>query len=323
MKHLKLLGLLLAVLTTVFSYGQAGAGGDGVIGGDSTASGVIRIVQAEPTIQAETSGRIMTGTSFVLGMAMNVNNVHGRIANESSNFFILDPAIQSAAGGEGGDGSTPNIYQYLLKEYDVNMTTNPDAPSFYFLVMYTGPVGQFSDTLWISAPGVQPQALVFTAAPAQSGGDTTVVGEPTLNVSTTQLRLTGANPATWALASGSLDIYASNISTLQLQMQSGRNILIGDNGSFVPSKTFNLNTATTTLTVNLLLNTVTVGRYTDVLTISAPGTNLQPIEVYVTAVVDNPGGDTTVVQNPYLRLYSSYYEIKLEQEESAFLASVY
>ena len=34
MKHLKLLGLLLAVLTTVFSYGQAGAGGDGVIGGD-------------------------------------------------------------------------------------------------------------------------------------------------------------------------------------------------------------------------------------------------------------------------------------------------
>ena len=67
MKHLKLLGLLLAVLTTVFSYGQAGAGGDGVIGGDSTASGVIRIVQAEPTIQAETSGRIMTGTTFITG----------------------------------------------------------------------------------------------------------------------------------------------------------------------------------------------------------------------------------------------------------------
>jgi len=287
-----------------------------------TVTPTITLMQAQTDMQCELYSGMMVGSGFVVGMAQGVGVLHAHLP-ANSNFSIVDPnAVVGAAGvGEGG-ADMPT----LLKDLDIDMTTNPDAPSFYVVLMYQGPAGDFNETLELSAQGAQTVYVDFFAHVQQQGGDTTQVGDAYMYPSTTQLVLTGANPDTWALATGWLTINAGGIDTLQLQMQSGRNIQIGDNGYFVNAKSFSLNYQQSTLDVQLLLNTVTPGVYTDVLTISAPGTNLQPIEVYVSAVVEQQGGDTTHVEPGYFNCYetSLFFNCTLTSlQDTAFRPSTF
>lgn len=184
--------------------------------------------------------------------------------------------------------------RYDLTTYELpktlDISVDQSVPSFSLPIMYYGQAGTSSCVLIVSGNGARAVANL-TATMNQvidnPGSDSVIVGEPFLSVSTTQLTLTGANPETWTLAWGNLAISAENIDVLQLQMQSGWNIQMGgDDGYFVTSKSYNLNYAATTLNEHILLNTVSPGQYSDVLIISAPGTNLQPIMVNISAVVE-------------------------------------
>ena len=259
-----------------------------------TVTPILSLTDVHTEMPCEMTGGLMMGSGYVIGMAQGIDTIHFQFP-ATSNFSLIDPNTAMGAPlangvGEGGDGSMPNF----LKNLDIDMATCSSAPYFYCPVVYYGPAGDFNETLSITAQGLEDAiSVAFHAYPVQE--DTTQTGgDPFMYASTTQLVLTGANPATWRLASGTLTINAGNIDALQLQMQSGRNIQIGDNSSFATAKTFYLNYAEqTTIDVLMLLNTVTPGVYTDVLTISAPGTNLQPIEVYISAVVEQQGGDST------------------------------
>lgn len=157
---------------------------------------------------------------------------------------------------------------------------------------------------------------VFSYGQAGTGGVN--VGEPFLNVSTTQLTLTGGNPASGSLAYGTLDVNVGGVETLLLQMQSGRSITLGDpEGYLVPSMSYNVNyESSVTYQVSVLLNTMTPGRYQDVLTISAPGSSLQPIQVQVFASI-NGGGDTTVVE-PQIQLRVNNLDFQVTGELGSF-----
>lgn len=259
-----------------------------------TVTPILSLTDVHTEMPCEMTGGLMMGSGYVIGMAQGIDTIHFQFP-ATGNFSLIDPNTAMGAPlangvGEGGDGSMPNF----LKNLDIDMATCSSAPYFYCPVVYYGPAGDFNETLSITAQGLEDAiSVAFHAYPVQE--DTTQTGgDPFMYASTTQLVLTGANPATWRLASGTLTINAGNIDALQLQMQSGRNIQIGDNSSFATAKTFYLNYAEqTTIDVLMLLNTVTPGVYTDVLTISAPGTNLQPIEVYISAVVEQQGGDST------------------------------
>ena len=259
-----------------------------------TVTPILSLTDVHTEMPCEMTGGLMMGSGYVIGMAQGIDTIHFQFP-ATSNFSLIDPNTAMGAPlangvGEGGDGSMPNF----LKNLDIDMATCSSAPYFYCPVVYYGPAGDFNETLSITAQGLEDAiSVAFHAYPVQE--DTTQMGgDPFMYASTTQLVLTGANPQTWRLASGTLTINAGNIDTLQLQMQSGRNIQIGDNSSFATAKTFYLNYAEqTTIDVLMLLNTVTPGVYTDVLTISAPGTNLRPIEVYISAVVEQQGGDST------------------------------
>ena len=259
-----------------------------------TVTPILSLTDVHTEMPCEMTGGLMMGSGYVIGMAQGIDTIHFQFP-ATSNFSLIDPNTAMGAPlangvGEGGDGSMPNF----LKNLDIDMATCSSAPYFYCPVVYYGPAGDFNETLSITAQGLEDAiSVAFHAYPVQE--DTTQMGgDPFMYASTTQLVLTGANPATWRLASGTLTINAGNIDALQLQMQSGRNIQIGDNSSFATAKTFYLNYAEqTTIDVLMLLNTVTPGVYTDVLTISAPGTNLQPIEVYISAVVEQQSGDST------------------------------
>lgn len=257
-----------------------------------TVTPILSLTDVHTEMPCEMTGGLMMGSGYVIGMAQGIDTIHFQFP-ATSNFSLIDPNTAMGAPlangvGEGGDGSMPNF----LKNLDIDMATCSSAPYFYCPVVYYGPAGDFNEILSITAQGLEDAiSVAFHAYPVQE--DTTQVGDAYMYPSTTQLVLTGANPDTWALATGWLTINAAGIDTLQLQMQSGRNIQIGDNGYFVNAKSFSLNYQQSTLDVQLLLNTVTPGFYTDVLTISAPGTNLQPIEVYVSAVVEQQGGDST------------------------------
>ena len=309
MKHLKLLGLLTAVMMTVFSYGQDGTGG--IVVSDSTAGGSITLwtSYSETAIEADEFGGLMAGEGYVVGLAYNLTSVHGHFGSNSS-FYILDPSAIESTGGVNAsahpsrararaimnDSTGGGIMDHLLKDADFDVMTTPEAPMFYFMVIYYGPVGrQFVDTLWISAQGVDPIPVVFTATLKQTQPiDTTVVDEPFLYVNPQQLTLTGANASTGSLAHGIINVNVGNVETLLLQMQNGANITLGDpEGYLVPSMSYNVNySPSETYQITVLLNTWTAGRYQDVLTISAPGTNLQPIQVQIFANVDG-GVDTT------------------------------
>ena len=260
-----------------------------------TVTPTLSLTDVHTEMPCEMTGGLMMGSGYVIGMAQGIDTIHFQFP-ATSNFSLIDPNTAMGAPlansvGEGGDGSMPNF----LKNLDIDMATSSSAPYFYCPVVYYGPAGDFNETLSITAQGLEDAiSVAFHAYPAQE--DTTQMGgDPFMYASTTQLVLTGANPATWRLASGTLTINAGNIDALQLQMQSGRNIQIGDNSSFATAKTFYLNYAEqTTIDVLMLLNTVSPGVYTDVLTISAPGTNLQPIQVYISALVEEQqGGDST------------------------------
>ena len=259
-----------------------------------TVTPILSLTDVHTEMPCELANGLMMGTGYVIGMAQGIDTIHFQFP-ATSNFSLIDPNTAMGAPlangvGEGGDGSMPNF----LKNLDIDMATCSSAPYFYCPVVYYGPAGDFNEILSITAQGLEDAVSVaFHAYPMQE--DTTQMGgDPYMYASTTQLVLTGANPETWRLASGTLTINAGNIDTLQLQMQSGRNIQIGDNSSFATLKTFYLNYAEqTTIDVLMLLNTVSPGVYTDVLTISAPGTNLRPIEVYISAVVEQQGGDST------------------------------
>ena len=260
-----------------------------------TVTPILSLTDVHTEMPCEMTGGLMMGSGYVIGMAQGIDTIHFQFP-ATSNFSLIDPNTAMGAPlansvGEGGDGSMPNF----LKNLDIDMATCSSAPYFYCPVVYYGPAGDFNETLSITAQGLEDAiSVAFHAYPVQE--DTTQMGgDPFMYASTTQLVLTGANPATWRLASGTLTINAGNIDALQLQMQSGRNIQIGDNSSFATAKTFYLNYAEqTTIDVLMLLNTVSPGVYTDVLTISAPGTNLQPIQVYISALVEEQqGGDST------------------------------
>lgn len=260
-----------------------------------TVTPILSLTDVHTEMPCEMTGGLMMGSGYVIGMAQGIDTIHFQFP-ATSNFSLIDPNTAMGAPlansvGEGGDGSMPNF----LKNLDIDMATCSSAPYFYCPVVYYGPAGDFNETLSITAQGLEDAiSVAFHAYPVQE--DTTQTGgDPFMYASTTQLVLTGANPATWRLASGTLTINAGNIDELQLQMQSGRNIQIGDNSSFATAKTFYLNYAEqTTIDVLMLLNTVSPGVYTDVLTISAPGTNLQPIQVYISALVEEQqGGDST------------------------------
>ena len=259
-----------------------------------TVTPILSLTDVHTEMPCEMTGGLMMGSGYVIGMAQGIDTIHFQFP-ATSNFSLIDPNTAMGAPlangvGEGGDGSMPNF----LKNLDIDMATCSSAPYFYCPVVYYGPAGDFNETLSITAQGLEDAiSVAFHAYPVQE--DTTQMGgDPFMYASTTQLVLTGANPATWRLASGTLTINAGNIDALQLQMQSGRNIQIGDNSSFATLKTFYLNYAEqTTIDVLMLLNTVSPGVYTDVLTISAPGTNLPPIEVYISAVVEQQSGDST------------------------------
>ena len=258
-----------------------------------TVTPILSLTDVHTEMPCEMTGGLMMGSGYVIGMAQGIDTIHFQFP-ATSNFSLIDPNTAMGAPlangvGEGGDGSMPNF----LKNLDIDMATCSSAPYFYCPVVYYGPAGDFNEILSITAQGLEDAVSVaFHAYPVQE--DTTQMGgDPFMYASTTQLVLTGANPQTWRLASGTLTINAGNIDTLQLEMQSGRNIQIGDNSSFATAKTFYLNYAEQTIDVLMLLNTVTPGVYTDVLTISAPGTNLRPIEVYISAVVEQQGGDST------------------------------
>lgn len=258
-----------------------------------TVTPILSLTEVHTEMPCEMTGGLMMGSGYVIGMAQGIDTIHFQFP-ATSNFSLIDPNTAMGAPlangvGEGGDGSMPNF----LKNLDIDMATCSSAPYFYCPVVYYGPAGDFNEILSITAQGLEDAiSVAFHAYPVQE--DTTQVGDAYMYPSTTQLVLTGANPDTWALATGWLTINAAGIDTLQLQMQSGRNIQIGDNGYFVNAKSFSLNYQQSTLDVQLLLNTVTPGVYTDVLTISAPGTNLRPIEVYISAVVEQQGGDSTL-----------------------------
>lgn len=259
-----------------------------------TVTPILSLTDVHTEMPCEMTGGLMMGSGYVIGMAQGIDTIHFQFP-ATSNFSLIDPNTAMGAPlansvGEGGDGSMPNF----LKNLDIDMATCSSAPYFYCPVVYYGPAGDFNETLSITAQGLEDAiSVAFHAYPVQE--DTTQMGgDPFMYASTTQLVLTGANPATWRLASGTLTINAGNIDELQLQMQSGRNIQIGDNSTFATLKTFYLNYAEqTTIDVLMLLNTVSPGVYTDVLTISAPGTNLQPIQVYISAVVEQQSGDST------------------------------
>lgn len=257
-----------------------------------TVTPILSLTDVHTEMPCEMTGGLMMGSGYVIGMAQGIDTIHFQFP-ATSNFSLIDPNTAMGAPlangvGEGGDGSMPNF----LKDLDIDMATCSSAPYFYCPVVYYGPAGDFNEILSITAQGLEDViSVAFHAYPVQE--DTTQVGDAYMYPSTTQLVLTGANPDTWALATGWLTINAAGIDTLQLQMQSGRNIQIGDNGYFVNAKSFSLNYQQSTLDVQLLLNTVTPGVYTDVLTLSAPGTNLRPIQVYISAVVEQQGGDST------------------------------
>jgi hypothetical protein len=232
-----------------------------------TVTPILSLTDVHTEMPCEMTGGLMMGSGYVIGMAQGIDTIHFQFP-ATSNFSLIDPNTAMGAPlangvGEGGDGSMPNF----LKNLDIDMATCSSAPYFYCPVVYYGPAGDFNETLSITAQGLEDAiSVAFHAYPVQE--DTTQMGgDPFMYTSTTQLVLTGANPQTWRLASGTLTINAGNIDTLQLQMQSGRNIQIGDNSSFATAKTFYLNYAEqTTIDVLMLLNTVTPGVYTDVLT---------------------------------------------------------
>lgn len=266
---------------------------------------ILSLTEVQTEMQCEPMNGLMAGAGYVIGVAQGIDTIHFHFP-ATGNFSLIDPntavgaPFANGAGGVGeGGAEMPNF----LKDLDIVMANCSSAPYFYCPVVYYGPTGDFSEIMTISAPGLDTVSVLFHAYPMPE--DTTQVGDPYFYPSTTELVLTGANPETWALATGSLTISAGNIDTLQLQMQSGRNIQIGDNSSFATLKTFYLNYAEqTTIDVLMLLNTVTPGMYTDVLTISAPGTNLRPIEVYISALVEEQqGGDTTHVDPGYFNAY--------------------
>lgn len=270
-----------------------------------TVTPILSLTEIQTEMSCEPMNGLMAGSGYVIGIAQGIDMIHFHFP-ATGNFSLIDPntavgaPFANGAGGVGeGGAEMPNF----LKDLDIVMANCSSAPYFYCPVVYYGPTGDFSEIMTISAPGLDTVSVLFHAYPMPE--DTTQVGDPYFYPSTTELVLTGANPETWALATGSLTISAGNIDTLQLQMQSGRNIQIGtDEGTFVSTKSFHLNYAEQTIDVLMLLNTVTPGMYTDVLTISAPGTNLQPIQVYISALVEEQqGGDTTHVDPGYFNAY--------------------
>ncbi|MBR3646872.1 MAG: hypothetical protein IKN59_00585 [Paludibacteraceae bacterium] len=291
MKHLKLLVLLMVASMATMSYAQNGTvGGDEVVYGgsvtyasDSTYYAIAPMAEAGYFVSAEQGSDLLVNAFSIPVSVLNLQVMTATLRQGSPFGLLRDP-------------NTPRTIGRMAYNFDT-----PQAMTDVWLALRADEPGFFTDTLILSSNiigmpqvGIILQGQVF-ASDSTQGGDSTFVGEPYLSVSTTQLTLTGANPETWTLASGELTIYSQNIDVLQLQMQTGRNIQMGTaDGYFVTSKSYNLNNAVNTIYEELLLNTVSAGQYTDVLIISAPNTNLQPVYVNVSAVIEaSQGGDST------------------------------
>ena len=162
MKHLKLLGLLMAVMTAVFSYGQAG-------------TGVIRVNDnlSQTTISAHTDASspfgssFMIGSGFIAGMARGVQVIHASVPVDS-NFGLFDPTDSVSGGISVGMGADGSFIVTTVKEMDfyVDSTNN-----FFIGVVYAGPVGTFSDMVTLAGNGAT-VGVNFMAVNADGGGET-------------------------------------------------------------------------------------------------------------------------------------------------------
>lgn len=274
---------MVASMATM-SFAQNGAVGsdDNVVydGGvtyvaDSTMYAISPMNEGGFSVSAEQGSDLLTNAFSIPVSVMNLQVMTATLRQGNHFGLLRDPNTARTIGRMAYSFDTPQGMA------DVWFALRADEPGFFVDTLLLG-----SNVIGMPQVGIILQGQVIPADTTQ-GGDSTFVGQPYLSVSTTQLTLTGANPETWALAYGDLTIYCENIDILQLQMQSGWNIQMGgDDGYFVTSKSHTLGNAATTITETILLNTVAAGTYTDVLTISAPGTDLQPVYVNITAVVE-------------------------------------
>lgn len=290
MKHLKLLVLLMVVAVATMSYAQAVVVGEDTYveynGGvtyvaDSMMYAIMPMTEGGMFVSAE-QGSSLTANAFSIPVSVMNLQVMTATMRDGSHFGLMrDPNVARMASRMSYTAQAEQAF------FDVWVSLRTEEAGYF-----TDTVILASNVIGMPQVGIVLQGQVFPADTTSQGGDSTIVGEPYLSVSTTQLTLTGANPESWTLASGMLTINAENVGTLQLQMQSGWYIQMATaDGYFTDSKSYNLNSAITSITERILLNTVSAGTYTDVLVISAPGTNLQPVYVNISAVVEASQGN--------------------------------
>ena len=214
MKHLKLLVLLLAVLTTVFSYGQ-GRVSISVNEGQSMTTIAAHVDASNPF-----GSNFMTGSGFVVGMARGTDSIHASTPAGSS-FGLFDPTDPNGPAittVQGGDGT-------LTIDLPHEVTIAVDSMNnFYLGVIFMGFSGTYSETVTLSAGGTVVE-VTFTAYNAD---DSTQTVTPTLSLTDVHTEMPCEMTGGLMMGSGYVIGMAQGIDTIHFQFPATSNFSLID-----------------------------------------------------------------------------------------------